>query len=82
LIDPNDLIPLVDAASVAPPLFPFRRGRPISEGTLKRWSRYGMGRDRVKLQTYKLGGTLCTTRLAAAKFLSDLNETTQPAEAQ
>jgi len=51
---------------------PFCVGRPHI-GTLVRWALKGVGPNRVKLKTWKIGGRRFTTREAIDQFVAALN---------
>ncbi len=62
--DPTDLLPLRAAAK----LIPSRRGgRPCAVSTLWRWSLTGS--RGIKLRTWRLGATICTTAAALREFI-------------
>jgi hypothetical protein len=52
---------------------PNRRGdRPVHASCLFRWAKYGL--RGVKLETIRIGGTLCTSRQALERFFRRLAE--------
>jgi hypothetical protein len=64
MIDLNEeLIPLSQAARHFP------APAPPHVGTVVRWALKGVGRDRVKLETVKVGGRRFTSRAAILRFL-------------
>src|SRR5262249_19645915 len=56
---------------------PTRRGdRPPHASCLFRWAKYGL--RGVRLETLRVGGTLCTSREALERFFARLAETDDP----
>jgi predicted DNA-binding transcriptional regulator AlpA len=51
-----------------------RNGRPLSPSTIWRWITEGRGPLKVRLQTWRIGGRVLTTRQALDAFLSALNQ--------
>jgi hypothetical protein len=49
-----------------------RKGRPVHASCLFRWAKYGL--RGVKLETIRIGGTLCTSRQALERFFARLAE--------
>mgnify|MGYP006298160503 CR=1 FL=1 len=74
MIDPTveTLIPLGEVPRTVKWL-PGRRGaKRIHTATLYRWAQRGL--DGVRLETLKVGGTLCTTEEALKRFFAALTE--------
>ena len=65
----EDLIPLEDAAKIAPG---FRPGRCASVAAVRRWIRVGM--RGVVLESVIAGGRRCTSRDAIQRFFTRLTE--------
>lgn len=62
-----------------------RPGRPVTEGTLLRWHHQGVkgprhlaGRERIKLEAFRIGGRWYTTDEAFARFVTAQNQPTDP----
>lgn len=67
------------------PLTHAGRHAPVGLGRLHvktwiRWALRGVGRPRVRLETWKIGGRRYTTIHAIKKFLTELNPRTIPGE--
>ena len=60
----RDLIPLENV----PELLPIRRGKKFHRSAIFRWA--NRGKNGVKLQTIRVGRTLCTTDLWLMQFLT------------
>jgi hypothetical protein len=74
-IDPTTetLRPFAEAARRLPPL---RSSRPVSPATLWRWSAHGLkarGGHTIRLETIRIGGTVCTSEEALARFFRALS---------
>ena len=65
----EELISLKDACQLLPRR---RRGRKPSFSTIWRWALHGA--RGVKLETLRVGGTLCTSREALQRFFDKLSE--------
>jgi len=68
----EELLTLKDACMILPRR---RRGRKPHFATLWRWAKRGL--SGVKLETLKVGGTLCTSREALQRFFDRLTEADQ-----
>jgi len=65
----EELITLKDAAAILPRR---RRGKKPAFSTTWRWTTRGL--KRLKLETIRVGGTLCTSREALQRFFDRLTE--------
>lgn len=67
---------LLSFARAARSIQPIREGRPVAPATIWRWATHGArARDgrMVQLQSWKVGGTRCTTVEALVRFFDALN---------
>jgi hypothetical protein len=74
--DPALAIPLTEdvrSLAHATKFLPARRGgRPVHPSCLFRWARYGL--RGIRLETIRVGATLCTSRQALERFFARLAE--------
>jgi len=66
-ITTEQVLSLTDAALLLPTR---RRGRPTHPGTLYRWATSGV--RGIRLETLRVGGTLCTSPAALQRFCDAL----------
>ncbi len=66
----EQLLTFAEAAGLLPRR---RAGRKVHPATLFRWSRTGI--RNVRLETIRIGGTLCTSREALQRFFDALTQT-------
>jgi hypothetical protein len=74
-INTESVITLAQAAALLPHL---RRGKPPHVASLYRWATRGL--RGVRLETLRVGGTVCTSKEALQRFFQALNATASVAD--
>lgn len=59
-----------------------RQGKPIHVSTFIRWAKDGVGPTKTKLETVRVGGTLCTSIPAIGRFFARCANPDAPATAR
>jgi hypothetical protein len=71
--DTEQVVSLSEATKIVPP----RNGKRVAFTTLLRWTQRGI--RGVKLESLRVGGTLCTSKEALQRFFAALSEQPQQA---